>query len=116
MNVSDLVAAMGRIAPLALAESWDNVGLLVGTAGRPMTGPVLLTIDLTESVLAEAGAQKASAIVSYHPPLWDPVKRITAETPRGRILLGAIEQGMAIYSPHTALDATNGNRVGVLLA
>jgi hypothetical protein len=55
MNVSDLVAAMGRIAPLALAESWDNVGLLVGTAGRPMTGPVLLTIDLTERGAGRGG-------------------------------------------------------------
>ena len=108
MKVSDLVAAMERIAPLKLAESWDNVGLLVGAQSRPLDGPLLLAIDLTERVLAEAVANKAGAIVSYHPPLWDPVKRITAETPRGRILLGAIEHGMAIYSPHTALDATPG--------
>src|SRR4029077_12399823 len=62
----------------------------------------------TERVLAEAVNAKASAIVSYHPPLWDPVKRITADTPRGRIILGAIEHRLAIYSPHTALDATPG--------
>jgi dinuclear metal center YbgI/SA1388 family protein len=108
MKLSDLVGAMSAAAPLALAESWDNVGLLVGSADRPLSGPVLLTIDLTESVLEEAIGHKASAVVAYHPPLWDPIKRITAETPRGRILLGAIEHGIAIYSPHTALDATPG--------
>lgn len=108
MNVSDLVRAMQSIAPLELAEPWDNVGLLVGSEERALSGPVLLTIDLTERVLAEAVAAKASAVVSYHPPMWEPLKRITAQTPRGRILLGAIENGMAIYSPHTALDAADG--------
>jgi len=108
MNVSDLARAMDSIAPLDLAEPWDNVGLLVGSMDRALTGPVLLTIDLTERVLAEAVAAKASAVIAYHPTMWDPIKRITADTPRGRILLGAIESGMAIYSPHTALDAAAG--------
>ncbi len=108
MLVSDLCRAMQSIAPLSLAESWDNVGLLLGQESRELTGPVLLTIDLTERVLAEAVAAQASAGGSYHPPLWDPIKRVTADTPRGRILLGAIEHEIAVYSPHTALDATPG--------
>jgi dinuclear metal center YbgI/SA1388 family protein len=108
MNVSDLMRAMQTIAPLEYAESWDNVGLLVGSADRPLRGPVLLTIDLTEKVLAEAVSVKADAVVSYHPPMWEAVKRLTTETPRGRIILGAIEAGMALYSPHTALDAAAG--------
>lgn len=108
MKIADLCRAMQSIAPLKLAESWDNVGLLVGSSERELAGPALLTIDLTERVLAEAVAAKASAIVSYHPPLWEPFKRITSDTPRGRIVLGAIEHGIAIYSPHTALDAAVG--------
>jgi dinuclear metal center YbgI/SA1388 family protein len=108
MQVRDLVRAMQGIAPLEYAESWDNVGLLVGDADRELRGPVLLTIDVTERVLAEAAGAKAGAIVSYHPPLWEPLKRLTADTPRGRIILGAIEAGIAMYSPHTALDATVG--------
>jgi dinuclear metal center YbgI/SA1388 family protein len=108
MQVSDLVAAMGRLAPLRYAEPWDNVGLLVGDGAAALSGPVLLTVDLTEGVLAEARAAKCGAIVSYHPPLWEGVKRVTAETARGRVLLGAIRAGIAVYSPHTALDAVEG--------
>lgn len=107
-TVATLSRSMQQIAPLELAESWDNVGLLVGSPDRKINGPILLTIDLTERVLAEAVKAHAAAIVAYHPPLWDPIKRLTTHTPRGRILLGAIEARIAIYSPHTALDAANG--------
>lgn len=108
MNVSHLARAMQTIAPLELAASWDNVGLLLGSSEHPLRGPVLLAIDLTERVLAEAISLKASAVISYHPPIWEPLKRITGETPRGRILLGAVAAGIAVYSPHSALDAAPG--------
>jgi putative NIF3 family GTP cyclohydrolase 1 type 2 len=84
MNVSHLAQAMQTIAPLELAAPWDNVGLLLGSGEQPLRGPVLLTIDLTERVLGEALAMKASAVIAYHPPIWEPLKRITGETPRGR--------------------------------
>lgn len=108
MKVADVARAMETVAPLALGESWDNVGLIVGSLERRLAGPVVLTIDLTEPVLAEAVAAKASAIIAYHPPIWDPVRRITDGTPKQRIVLGAIEAGIAVYSPHTALDAAPG--------
>lgn len=108
MRVSDLAGAMESIAPLRLAESWDNVGLLAGSPQRELTGPVVLAIDMTEPVLAEAVKLKASALVAYHPPIWTAIKRITDGSPRERVLLGAIEAGIAIYSPHTALDAAPG--------
>ena len=69
MNVSDLVLAMETIAPLRYAESWDRVGLLVGDRARPIDVPIVLTIDLTERVLAEAVEMNASALVAYHPPI-----------------------------------------------
>lgn len=108
MLMNDLVVAMERIAPLVHAESWDRVGLLVGSRRHELTGPVLLTIDLTERVLAEAKTQDASAIIAYHPPIWDPLARVTDATPQQRVVLSAIQQGIAVYSPHTALDAVPG--------
>lgn len=108
MTIQDLVNAMQRIAPLEYAESWDKVGLLAGDSSRKLSGPVLLTIDLTEPVLAEAIEKRASAIIAYHPPIWEPLTKITDATPRQRIILRALESGIAIYSPHTSLDAIPG--------
>jgi dinuclear metal center YbgI/SA1388 family protein len=107
-TVADLVAAVEKIAPPALAESWDRVGLQVGSQAAPLSGPVLLTIDLTERVLDEAIAAKAAAIIAYHPPIWNPLKSITDAEARQRLIYRAIRAGLAIYSPHTALDAASG--------
>lgn len=108
MNVQDLVDAMQTIAPLEFAETWDRVGLLVGDFAREISGPVLLTIDLTEAVLDEAKSLKASAIMAYHPPIWEPLARLTTHSPRERILLRCIEAGISVYCPHTSLDAAPG--------
>lgn len=107
-TVRDLSTTMQSIAPLSYAEAWDKVGLLAGDATRTLGGPVLLTIDLTEAVMAEAIAMQASAIIAYHPPIFEPLARITDATPRQRIILRAVEHHIAIYSPHTALDAIPG--------
>jgi dinuclear metal center YbgI/SA1388 family protein len=108
MRVNDLVRLMGQIAPLEYAEEWDRVGLLVGDGERELSGPVLLTIDLTERVLAEAIGAGSRAIIAYHPPIFEPLARVTDGTPRQRVVLRAIEAGIAVYSPHTALDAVPG--------
>ena len=108
MKVSHLIEALERIAPAHLAEAWDNVGLIVGDRGRELAGPTLVTIDLTPDVIDEALGAKCGAIVSYHPPIFQPVRRLNADSVRGRLLIRAIEAGIPIYSPHTALDAVVG--------
>lgn len=108
MKVGDLTAALDTIAPLSLAEPWDNVGLLAGDPERDIEGPTLVTIDLTPSVLAEALSIEAGAIVAYHPALFSPIKRITPETSRGRTIMRCLEAGISIHSPHTAIDAVEG--------
>lgn len=100
-----LIGALERIAPPALAESWDNTGLLAGDASASLSGPVMLTIDLTPAVMYEAGSIGASAIVAYHPPIFRPITRLTAADARQGLVLRAVRAGMLIYSPHTALDA-----------
>ena len=108
---SDLTSAMERLAPPRLAEEWDNVGLLIGSPAWVLEGPVFLTIDLTESVLREAADAKARAIIAYHPPIFHAQKRIVdgqGAPMAQRLALRAIEAGIAVYSPHTALDAVKG--------
>lgn len=105
MDRSTLFEALGRLAPLSLAEPWDNVGLLVGEPSGAMPGPALLTIDLTEAVMDEAEAVRATVIVAYHPPIFAPIKSLVTTDTKQRLVHRAIRAGMSVYSPHTALDA-----------
>jgi dinuclear metal center YbgI/SA1388 family protein len=108
-TVLDLARAMEAIAPLRHAAEWDNVGLLLGSTAWPLDA-LLLTTDLTSEVLDEAVAIDAAgrAIVAYHPAIFRPQARLTDESPTGRIALRCARAGIALYSPHTALDAAPG--------
>src|SRR5262249_48757771 len=108
MLVSDLVHVMETIAPRHLAEAWDNVGLIVGDERAALRGGVMLTIDLTDAVMEETLGAGCGAIIAYHPPIFEGLKRVTAETRTGRVVLTAARAGIAVYSPHTALDASAG--------
>jgi dinuclear metal center YbgI/SA1388 family protein len=107
MLISEIVAALEQIAPPSLAAEWDNVGLLAGSA-RGKARRVLLTIDLTAEVLREAIDGDCEMIVAYHPPIFHAIKSITDAHPDRRVLHDAIRGGVALYSPHTALDAAPG--------
>jgi len=105
MNIQNLESVMDTIAPPALAAGWDNVGLLIGDRTAALKN-VLLCIDLTPAVLAEAVAAGVQAVVAYHPPIFKPLPRVTAQaTP---VVHQAVRAGLAVYSPHTALDAVPG--------
>jgi dinuclear metal center YbgI/SA1388 family protein len=103
MNLSDVVNAMEAIAPTRFAPEWDNVGLLVGDPQQDVRMG-MLTIDYTAEVAAEAKAAGCDLIVTYHPPIFSPIKRLTAPG----LIFDAILRGVAIYSPHTAWDVAGG--------
>jgi GTP cyclohydrolase I len=109
MNVADLARAMEAIAPARLAAPWDNVGLLVGDP-RAGIARILLAIDCTRRVLDEAIREGCGAIVSYHPPIFEPQKRFVA----GSIPYDSACARIAVCSPHTALDAVVGGTNDVL--
>ncbi|HKQ47099.1 MAG TPA: Nif3-like dinuclear metal center hexameric protein [Phycisphaerae bacterium] len=101
-----LCDAMEQIAPTWAAAEWDNVGLLAGGAKWPLAR-VLLTIDLTPAVLDEAIRTKVGAIVSYHPPIFRPIKRMSVDRAASEGLAAeAVAHRIAVYSPHTALDCS----------
>ncbi|KAG9073497.1 hypothetical protein FS749_015099 [Ceratobasidium sp. UAMH 11750] len=97
------------IAPLRLAESWDNVGLLIESPViQPSRNKILLTIDLTTAVAEEALSTPTSLIVSYHPPIFSGLKSFTLGNPLQRSLLRCAAGGVSVFSPHTALDSVRG--------
>ncbi|WP_437202652.1 Nif3-like dinuclear metal center hexameric protein [Planctomicrobium sp. SH664] len=100
-RITDFLA---RLAPLELAESWDNVGLLLGEAQQPVD-KVLTCLTLTEDVADEAVQGGARLIVAHHPILFRPVQRLTSATAEGAMLLKLIRAEIAVYSPHTAYDS-----------
>lgn len=110
MNVLEVVSVLEQIAPPHLAAEWDNVGLLIGDA-QGEAGKLMLCIDLTEPVLAEAVAAGAM-VMAYHPVIFKPLARLTArEAP---LAYAAARSGLAVYSMHTALDAAPGGTNDVL--
>lgn len=116
VRVSSVVQALQKIAPLSLAASWDNVGLLVEPTQQDTVQKIFLTNDLTEEVVDEAiSLGGVGFIVSYHPPIFAPLKRLTTSKFKERVILKVIEAKIALYSPHTALDAV-GNGVNDWLA
>lgn len=103
VKLKELIDALQRIAPLGIAESWDNVGLLVGDPASSIA-KVMTCLTLSDGVLEEAIDRKIGLVVSHHPIPFRPLTRITTEDPTGRILWRAMQHSIAIYSPHTAWD------------
>jgi dinuclear metal center YbgI/SA1388 family protein len=109
MILSEFVEALELVAPLRHAESWDNVGLLVGDPAQRVAR-AMLTIDCTREVAEDAHARGCDVVVAYHPPIFAPLKRIAHDG----ALAYALRHELSLYSPHTALDAAIGGTNDVL--
>ena len=101
-TVQQIYEEMQRIAPLALAESWDNPGLLVDCGGE--VSRVLVTLDITPEVVEEATAGGCELIVSHHPVIFSPLKKLT---PRD-VSFQLVQKGISAICMHTNLDAAEG--------
>jgi len=106
MKIDQIVAEIEKIAPLKLAQGWDNVGFLIGDPAREIAR-ILITIDITREVVAEARTYGAELIISYHPVIWDGLKKITADGPN-QVVYDLIQAGIGVYSIHTSLDTAAG--------
>jgi dinuclear metal center YbgI/SA1388 family protein len=115
MKLSQVIDVLEEIAPTRYAEAWDNVGLLVGDPQQEVTRAICC-IDYTPAVAAEAAAERCDLVIAYHPVIFDGIKRIVTgvagETMN--VVFDAIRRGVAIYSPHTALDVAEGGTNDVL--
>uniref|UniRef100_A0A8C7GGB7 NIF3-like protein 1 n=1 Tax=Oncorhynchus kisutch TaxID=8019 RepID=A0A8C7GGB7_ONCKI len=108
MDLKEVLKVLEELAPLSLAESWDNVGLLVEPIKCRPIKTILLTNDLTDSVMSEAEAMNCDLIISYHPPLFHPIKCLVSKNWKQRLAIRAITAGIAVFSPHTSWDSVKG--------
>ncbi|MDO6744636.1 Nif3-like dinuclear metal center hexameric protein [Tenacibaculum soleae] len=106
MQIKDVTNYIEELAPLAYAEDFDNVGLLIGDYNTKVTG-VLVTLDTLEETVDEAIAQNCNLIVSFHPIVFSGLKKINGNNYVERVVLKAIQNNIAIYATHTALDNVN---------
>ena len=103
MNVKSICELIEEVAPLALQESYDNAGLLVGDSQMEVTS-VLVCIDITETVISEAIQKNCNLIVSHHPLIFSGLKKLIGHNETQRCVAQAIKNDIAIYAAHTNLD------------
>ena len=107
VRIKDIANALEMFAPLPLQEGFDNAGLQVGLTEAEVAG-VLLCLDVTEKVVDEAVASGCNLIVSHHPLIFSPLKKITGRNYVERCVIKALQNGIAIYSAHTNIDSAKG--------
>jgi len=103
MTVKSICDLIEEVAPLALQESYDNAGLLVGDSQMKITS-ALVCIDITEQVIDEAIQKKCNLIISHHPLIFSGLKRLVGKNEVQRCVVKAIKNNIAIYAAHTNLD------------
>lgn len=103
MKLKDIIKVLDDFAPERFQESYDNSGLLVGSANDEISG-VLISLDCIESVVDEAIEKGLNMIVSHHPIIFSGLKRFNGENYIERTVIKAIKNNIALYSFHTNLD------------
>ena len=107
MLVADLLRLLEGLAPARLAESWDNVGLLVGDE-RAVVRRILVALELTEPVLEEAIASGCDTVLTHHPLLFSGLRTLVESRPRERMVRRLISEHVTLIACHTNLDSAEG--------
>ena len=104
-SLNEIITALEAEVNPGLQESWDNTGWQVCAESKDdvCTG-VLICVDVTDAVISEAIARGYNLIVSHHPLIFRPLKRLTGTTPAERMAIKLIKSGISVYSAHTSLD------------
>jgi len=102
--VKDVIKVLEYFAPTGYQESYDNIGLLVGSPDASVSG-ILVCLDITPKVVDESLAVGANLIVSHHPIIFTGLKRLNGKTSTEQTIIKAIENGVALYAAHTNVDS-----------
>ena len=107
MKIKEITDYIERAAPLELALSWDNVGLMLGSL-EGETESVVFALDFTSEVLSACIETGAKLVITHHPFIFSPIKNISEDTPLGKLATEAIRNGITVCSYHTNLDFAEG--------
>lgn len=113
-RVSDIAGIINKIAPPGLAEEWDNVGLQVGDPAMPVQR-ILIALDASTETVNAAASSESQILLTHHPLIFHPLKKIVPTDPTGSAVFTAIKSGIAVISAHTNYDIAAGG-VNDLLA
>lgn len=105
MKLSEIISRLEEKFPRQNAESWDNVGLLIGNRENEIK-KIQISLDVTMKVIENAVENNVDLIISHHPFIFSPIKDINNDSVIGRKILKLIENKIAVYSLHTNLDST----------
>ena len=114
-TVADLMAVLEEVASFKLAETWDNVGLMVGDPAQEVSG-ILIALDPTDTLLNEAAAVGVNTIITHHPLIFQPLKSVRTDRALGRFLRRALAENISVMGCHTNLDLATGGVNDVLAA
>jgi len=103
MNIADVVSFLDSVAPVAYQETYDNSGLLTGDMDAPVSG-ILVTMDVNMQVLEEAVAKNCNLVITHHPFIFRPLKKLTGEDLSQQLAIYAVRNNIAVYAMHTCLD------------
>lgn len=103
MKCRDIIKKLETIAPVCYAEKWDNVGLIVGDEEQEVH-KVLIALDPSMEVIEQAIEQQCDMLITHHPLIFSPMKKITNNDFIGRRILSMMNHSIAYYAMHTNMD------------
>ena len=103
MRCEDIINRLEDLSPIKYAEDWDNVGLLLGRREKDIDN-IYVAIDATEDVIDRAITLGADMIITHHPMIFSPIKKINSDDFIGRRILRLIKHDIALYAMHTNFD------------
>ena len=107
VTAKQIIESMERWAPPHYAESWDNVGLMVGSKQREVS-KIITSLDITPEVVDYAISEQAQMIISHHPFIFKGIKSLNLDSPQGHVIEKLIKNDIVVYSAHTNLDIAEG--------
>lgn len=104
ITVSEILHSLAELAPMELAESWDNVGLLVGDLQQQVQG-IVVALDASADVLDQLSDNEAELLVVHHPLIFSGMKRLVEDGGVNTLLRRLIYEGHSLIALHTNLDS-----------